>query len=140
MKNILITFPAGQVVKASLLVEQEPQLTNDLLGKLATPIELVCNHAVSAGKIFDAYMRPAKEPVPAVQGNCPVAYADLSAGDLLWDGEKLSVVYGDVMQPGTAGCVIGKTEVTADFEKACMGIWYDIYREHNISVITIAEE
>lgn len=140
MKNILIVFPTGERVKAALLPEQERELVSDFAEKLSSPLELVCNHAVSAGKIFDAYMRPPQEPAAVRKGAHPVAYAELEKGDLLWDGEKLRVVYGEVAQPGTAGCVIGKAEVSDEFEKACMSIWYDIYREHKISVISVMGE
>ena len=140
MKNIVITFQGGQTVKATILVDQEPELAANFLDKLKEPVELICNHAVSAGKIFDAYARPSREPIAVLKGNHLVDYANLVAGDILWDGEKLSVVYGDVMQPGTAGCVIGKAAVDLLFEKACMSVWNDIYREHRVSVITISEE
>ena len=141
MKKVTLTFPTGLRVQASIMVEREPALAADFLGKLANgPQTLVCNHAVCAGKIFDAYMRYDSNPTQAIAGQCPVTYAQLTSGDLLWDGEKLSVVYGEVMQPGTAGCVIGKADNGPVFDKACLNVWYDIYREHTVSMITIAEE
>lgn len=140
MKNIVIIFPTGERVRATLLPDQEKELVSDFAEKISSPLELVCNHSVSAGKIFDAYMRPTQEPVSLPKGANPVVYAELEKGDLLWDGEKLRVVYGEVMQPGAAGCVIGKAEVTDKFEKACMSVWYDIYREHEISVISVVGE
>ena len=140
MKKISISFPANLTVRASLLTEQEPVLVENVLSKLATPQKFVCNHSVSAGKIFDAYMRPAEEPAEKPKGNRLISASELHSGDILWDGEKLSVVYGDVVQPGVLGCVIGHAEVNPVFDKACLNIWYDIYREHSVSVITVAEE
>lgn len=140
MKNILITFPTGERVKAALFPDQERELVSDFTEKLSSPLELVCNHSVSAGKIFDAYMRPPKERIAVRKGVHPVVYAELERGDLLWDGERLRVVYGEVAQPGTAGYVIGKAEISGEFEKACMSVWYDIYREHKMSVISVMGE
>ena len=140
MKKISISFPANLTVRASLLTEQEPVLVENLLSKLATPQKFVCNHSVSAGKIFDAYMRPPEEPAEKPKGNRLTSASELHSRDILWDGEKLSVVYGDVVQPGVLGCVIGHAEVNPAFDKACLNIWYDIYREHSVSVITVAEE
>lgn len=140
MESIVITFPTGNAVQAKLMTDREPALTADLAKRLAAPQEMICNHAVSAGKIFDAYLRPAQEPTPVVIGQHPVSFSDLAAGDIVWDGEKLRVVYGECAQPGIAGCVVAKTEATAAFEKDCKYIWYDIYREHTVSAITVARE
>lgn len=54
--------------------------------------------------------------------------------------KEIMLLYGDVVQPGVLGCVIGHAEVNPVFDKACLNIWYDIYREHSVSVITVAEE
>lgn len=140
MKKISISFSDGLVVQASLLTEQEPDLVENLLSKLIAPQKFVCNHLVSAGKIFDAYMRPSEEPIAKPTGKNTVTACELHSGDILWDGEKLSIVYGDVVQPGMIGCVIGRAEVTPVFDKACLNVWYDIYREHKVSIITVAEE
>lgn len=141
MKNVSITFSAGLRVRINIIEGQEPELVADLLKKLSNgPRTMICNHAVCAGRIFDAYMRYDREPAQGITGRCPMPYAQLTSGDILWDGERLRVVYGEVTQPGTAGYVIGKAEAGPVFEKACMNVWYDIYREHTVSVITIAEE
>lgn len=138
MKKIEIVFPDKSKISAAVLTEQEPDLAADLREKLSGPVELICDHAVSAGQIFDAYIRPAAEPAACPLGKNPVSFSELVPGDVLWDGEKLSVVYGDVPQPGEAGCVVAKIDADPAFQKACMNIWYDIYREHTGSVITVS--
>ena len=139
MKHIVLTFPTGIAVKAEVLAS-EHDLAADLLGRLEKTQELVCNHLVTAGKIFDAYMRPDKEPVAAPKGNHPVAYQKLASGDILWDGEKLSVVYGELNLPGTAGCVVAHVNPDAAFDKACKFVWYDLFREHTVTLITASKE
>ena len=140
MKNISISFPTGEVVKAVIDTEKEKELAADFLTRLGTAGEFICNHSVSAGCIFDAYMRPLSEPVKKISSKNAIPYEDLSAGNLLWDGEKLSVVYGEVMEPETSGTVIGNIETTGDFERACKSIWYNTYREHELSTITVSKE
>lgn len=139
MKKLAIIFPDRSKIDALLLEEQEPCLADNLWEKLSQPLDLVCDHAVSAGRIFDAYIRPEKEPSVQPKGEHPAEFQELLPGDILWDGEKLSVVYGAVPQPGVAGCVVARTEMSPAFENACMNIWYDIYREHIGSVITVSK-
>lgn len=138
MKKLAIMFPDKSKITATLLEEQEPCLAGDLWEKLSRPLVLICDHAVSAGRIFDAYIRPGKEPAAQPGGERPVEFQELASGDILWDGEKLSVVYGPVPQPGIAGCVVAKAEASPSFESACMNIWYDIYREHIGSAVTVS--
>lgn len=139
MSSITLQFPGKQVIRAELLQEQEPALVKDFLQAVGSGVQMVCNHSVCEGQIFDAYPRFSAEPPAKVEGG-RTEKAQLSAGDLLWDGEKLTVVYGDVYAPGTAGAVIGKAEVGPEFEKACKYVWFDLFREHRVSVITVNKE
>ena len=141
MEKVAVVFSTDLKVMVTILTEREPEISEHFLKALSDkPQVLVCNHPVSAGKMFDAYLRFPYEPVQKLQGARPVAYAELENGDVLWDGEKLSIVYGEVMQPGVAGYVIGKADTSDDFQRGCLKIWNDFYREHTVSTITITKE
>lgn len=141
MEKVTVVFSADLQVAVDILTEREQEMAAHFLKTLSDrPQVLVCNHPVSAGEMFDAYLRFPREPVQELKGAKPVSYTELEAGDVLWDGEKLSVVYGQVMQPGTAGYVIGKADTSDAFQRGCLKIWNDFYREHTVSTITITKE
>ncbi len=139
MRNISIAFPTGEIVRVNIDTEEEPELAADFLNRIGEAEEFICNHSLSAGCIFDAYMRPSSEPAEKVIGRNFIQYENLSSGDILWDGEKLSVVYGEVMKPVGKGTVIGRIGNKEGFEKACKNIWYNTYREHVLSTIIVSK-
>ena len=139
MSSVKLQFPTKQEVKIRLFEEQEPGLVEDFLKTVGREIQMVCNHLVCAGEIFDAYPRFSAEASVKDVGE-KTENSQLTAGDVLWDGEKMTIVYGDVYAPGTAGTIIGKAEADKEFIKACKSIWFDLFREHRVSVITVSKE
>ena len=76
------------------------------------------------------------------EGDAPAFQEMLSVSPPEPNGPAVSlpVLFGGVLAALLAGAVIGKAEVGPEFEKACKYVWFDLFREHRVSVITVNKE
>ena len=147
-KKIRISFPNGTVVKAALWEEQEPELTKSLWEFAENhKFPLVCHSTLSTGGSFPAFIRPSRSPNTTSHlanpvGRHKIGYTSLKAGDLLWSGTKLYVVYGFCTEPSIAGAVTARVddEDMAKYIEACIDVWNHTYYYHKLATIDVKRE
>ncbi|MDY3282525.1 hypothetical protein [Dysosmobacter sp.] len=147
MKKIKLTFPNGTAVLATLLEEEEPELSASLWEFAEDPEPLICHNTLSTGFSFPAFRRPSRSPNTESHlanpiGRNKVGYTSLKAGDLLWSGTKLYVVYGFCTEPSIAGAVTARVdpEYLDLLIKAGEDVWNHTYYYHKLAVLNVSRE
>lgn len=147
MRKIDLTFPNGTVVKATLLEAEEPELCESLWEFAEDPEPLICHNTLSTGFSFPAFRRPSRSPNTETHlanpvGRHKVGYTSLKAGDLLWSGTKLYVVYGFCTEPSIAGAVTARVdeEYMDELIKAGEDVWNYTYLYHKLAVLKVKRE
>jgi len=142
MERIKLVFPDETVVFAKVNSAAEPELAKSLLSYLDGTTQFVCDHTVTAGSIFALRARPGERPMAKTAGKTMLKYTELKHGQILWDGQTLSVVYGPCTKPGVAGALVAEVEpeFNKKFDRACMEVWYGVSREHVLGVMTVEKE
>lgn len=147
LKKIILTFPNGAVVKATLLEDAEPELCEDLWDFAKEEQSLICHNTLSTGKSFPAFRRPSRSPNTESHlanpiGRNKVVYTALKEGELLWSKTKLYVVYGFCTEPSIAGAVTARVdpEDMEAFIRAGEDVWNHTYLYHKLAVLKVKRE
>ena len=147
MRKIILTFPNGTVVNATLLEAEEPELCESLWNFLETEQSFICHNTLSTGHSFAAFCRPTRNPnteshLANPVGRHKVAYTDLKKGNLIWSGTKLYVVYGYCTEPSVAGAVTAQVD-EEDLDAlvtAGENVWHHTYYFHKLAVLKCRRE
>lgn len=147
MKKIQLSFPNGAVVKATLLESEEPELCESLWDFAKEEEPLICHNTLSTGFSFPAFRRPSRSPNTETHlanpvGRNKIVYTSLKAGNLLWSGTKLYVVYGFCTEPSIAGAVTAQVDEDCmdAFIKAGEDVWHHTYFFHKLAVMKVKRE
>lgn len=144
MKEIKITFPTGELIRAAVQEQAEPELSESLWAFFDTPKQLICHNTLSTGDSFASFPRPPRSPVRAGHlgktiGRNRIHYTELKPGNLIWSGTKLYVCYGRCTEPGLIGAIVAQVrpEDLPAFVKACTEVRNYTYLYHKMAVITV---
>lgn len=147
MKKIKLIFPNGAEVKAALWEKEEPELCESLWDFAKEEQSLICHNTLSTGFSFPAFRRPSRSPNTESHlanpiGRNKVGYTKLKAGNLLWSGTKLYVVYGFCTEPSIAGAITAQVdeEDMETFIKAGEDVWNHTYFFHKLAVLKVKRE
>lgn len=150
MKSVQIYFPESDVsVAANLLVDEEPELCQQLWDAIETPSKMVIHHTISTGDVFVAFPRPPKHPpvtgtqAQPVGRNTNVLWSDLKCGDIFWRGWNIGVAYGKCTEPlNPGGCIAARVDEAdlEQFHKACKNAWYHVYFLHQTPSIIVSRK
>jgi hypothetical protein len=139
-RKIELMWPSIQVtVTATLLEEEEPELSQLLWDNLEHPLRLFCRHPVSTGEEFSAAARPPTHPVKTgvILGRTKRMFCEIPPGSINYSVHGgyggLSCYYGPCTEPITvSGAVVAK--VSEDqmplLRKAGEAVWDHYYMKH----------
>jgi len=150
-KKIEIEWPSiGIAVNATLLEEEEPELSDIFWKILETPLKTICQHTLSTGQLFSADGRPPRHSVKVGSQAAPIGrkrwlLTRLDPGMVTYSGYGgyggIFVAYGPhITEPlPAAGSVVAKVdeEDLEDLMKAGMAVWNAQYMTHRLMIMIV---
>jgi len=146
MKKIQLEFPTiDTTLTATLLKQEEPELTNLLWENLKEPVKLFCRHPVSTGQEFSAAARPPRHPVKTgtALGRHKRMFCEIPPGSVNYSVHGgyggISLYYGPCTEPITvSGAVVAKIqpEDMPNLRKAGETVWNHYYLLHTPITMT----
>ena len=145
-RQIELEWPSiNTKITATLLDDEEPELTQLLWENLAEPLKLFCRHPVSTGEEFSAAARPPRHPVKTgvSLGRHKRMFCEIPLGSINYSVHGgyggLSCYYGPCTEPITvSGAVVAK--VSQDqiplLRKAGETVWDHYYMKHTPILMT----
>jgi hypothetical protein len=146
-RKIILEWPSIPItLTATLLDEEEPELSQILWENLKEPMKLFCRHPVSTGEEFSAAARPPRHPVMTgvSLGRNKRMFCDIPPGSINYSVHGgyggLSCYYGPCTEPITvSGAVIAK--VNPDelplLKRAGREVWNHYYKKHTPITMTV---
>lgn len=146
-RHIALRFDGfDEVVRASLLDEEEPEFSKMLWEDLAAPVKMWTWHTTSSGDWFGAKGRPEPEPRATGTQAKPVGRAqlmcDVPQGSLIYSGGVLTFAYGpDVTEPLPCfGPVVGMATDLDTYYRAGRHVWESHCGTHQLVTVTVGRE
>lgn len=125
-KQIEIELPSlGLEATATLLENEEPELSKLLWEDLDTSLEMICHHSQATGKHFIGRARPPGNPVKRMESKRKIRVCDRKAGDIAYEGGRLgiSITYGPVTEKAMTSGPVAKADNIEDIERIGKAIW-----------------